>query len=582
MLTIAESEDINMKEKKLTRYPSIDKPWLKYYSDEATNVSLSEGSIYEYLWKNNQNHLGDTAIISFGKEITYGTLFQNIDKAANAFIALGVKSGDIVSILSLNTPETIYLIYALNKIGAIASMEPAIQSNQQLASSLQQTGTNILAILDIFCDRYLSVLEKFLLQKVIVLNVAGPTSIIDDKPNGKYCTYEQFLSNAHSLEKVTLHDGLRNAPAVIVQTSGTTAIPKKVILTNENINSVTLQYRVANFKFVRGETFLEIVPPYLSVGFTLQMHTPLCLGLKSIASLDPDPIKIAELFAACNPNNFMGGVAHVKEIATNPITQNMDLSGLRNFAVGGESISPEERDKINAYLSIHKASIKLITGYGMTELSSSVITEQQDVENSKSIGIPLSKVVVKAVDMDTEMELPYQEIGELMVQSPSMMREYMNNPDETARTISIDSNGGRWLHTGDLGYIDEEGFVYIVGRIKKIFQTLDIESHQIFKLYPDYIESEINNCPLVNRCAVITVQDATRLQVPIAFLTLKEMFPNAKSIIESYLKDRLASYNMPEKYIIIDQIPLLASGKIDYRALEEKYLNKTNISSRTD
>lgn len=576
MLTIVESEDIiNMKEKKLTSYPSIDKPWLKYYSDEAINVPLPEGSIYEYLWKYNQNHLGDTAIISFGKEITYGTLFQNIDKAANAFIASGVKSGDIVSILSLNTPETIYLIYALNKIGAIASMEPTIQSNQQLASSLQQTGTSILAILDIFFGKYLSVLEKLPLQKVIILNAADPAPTTDAKLNGKYFTYEQFLHSVHSLEKVTRQNGLRNAPAAIVQTSGTTAIPKKVILTNENINSVTLQYRVANFKFVRGETFLEIVPPYLSVGFTLQMHTPLCLGLKSIASLDPDPVKIAGLFAACNPNNFMGGVAHVKEIATNPITQNMDLSGLRNFAVGGESISPEERDEINAYLSIHKASIKLITGYGMTELSSSVITEQQNVENSKSIGIPLSKVVVKAVDMDTEMELPYQGIGELMVQSPSMMREYMNNPEETARTISIDSSGGRWLHTGDLGYIDEEGFVYIVGRIKKIFQTLDIESHQIFKLYPDYIESEINNCPMVNRCAVITVEDATRLQVPIVFLTLKEMLPNAKSVIENCLKDRMASYNMPAKYIIIDRLPLLASGKIDYKVLEGKYLNET-------
>lgn len=551
----------------LTGYPSIDKPWLKYYTPEAINAKVPDCSIYEYLWKCNQFHLGETAIVYFGQRITYGELFSCIDKAASGLIGMGVKAGDIVSVLSLNTPETISIIYALNKIGAVVSMEPVTQTSQLLDASIKETHTRLIAILDMFATKYSAALQNASLQKVLILNSGIPNQSFEY--NEKCCSYNEFLLSANEAHNIPAYHSQKNTPAVIIQTSGTTAIPKKVVLTNENVNSVVLQYDVANFQFVRGETFLEIVPPYLSVGFTLQMHTPLCLGLKSIISLDPDPKKVAEMFAAYNPNNFMAGVAHVKEIAKNPLTQNMDLSALRNFAIGGESIPCEERDEINNYLVKHNASIKLITGYGMTELSSSVITEQKNAQNSKSIGIPLSKVVVKVVDVDTGSELSYQETGELLIQSPSMMKEYMGKQKETVDTIEVDAAGERWLHTGDLGYVDENGFVFIVGRIKRIFQTFDPESHQIYKLYPDYIESEISGCPIVERAAVIAVTDELLLQKPIAFIVLKDKSLDAESIIREYLLDRMASYNMPAEFIVIEQIPLLANGKIDYRKLED-------------
>ncbi len=559
-------------ENNMTGFPSIDKPWLKYYTEEAVASKIPEGSIYEHLLSCNQDYIDDTAIIYFGKKIAYKELFQCIDRAAFSFHYLGVRHGDIVSILSLSTPETIASIYALNKIGAIVSMEPVTQTNQLLEKSLKDTNTEIVLILDLFFDKYTETLDKMPLKNVIVLKTYIHSVEISKMSIDKYLTFDVFLMLSDNKQiKFNAYNFDENDPAVIVQTSGTTAIPKKVVLTNKSINSVVWQYNVANLEFVRGETFLEIVPPHLSVGFTLQMHTPLCLGLQSIIGLDADPQKVTEMFAIYNPNNFMAGVSHVKAIASSPLTQNMNLAKLKNFAIGGESIAPEERVQINNYLMEHGAKINLITGYGMTELSSSVITEQKDIQNINSIGIPLSHVSSKIIDIDTYEELTYHKTGELLVSSPSMMLEYLNNKGETSKVIDIDSNGIRWLHTGDVGYIDEDGYVYIVGRLKRIFQVFDLESNMIFKMYPDYVEGVIDGCYIVNRAAVIVVEDSQLINKAIAFIELKEKCERPIEIIKEYVYERLEPYNRPIEYIVIDKIPLLPNGKINYRELEGKH-----------
>ncbi len=559
------------KAKNMTGYPSIDKPWLKYYTEEAITSAIPEASIYEYLLSCNKDYTDDIAIMYFGKTISYQQLFQMIEGAANSFRLLDVKQGDIVSVLSLCTPETIASVYALNKIGAIVSMEPITQTNQLLEQSLQETNTKIILVLDIFYEAYAQTLNNVLLKKVIILRTNIQSMPSFNLSVDKYLTFEAFigLSENQQIANSTYHFS-ENEPAVIVQTSGTTAIAKKVVLTNKNINSVVWQYNIANLDFIRGETFLEIVPPHLAVGFTLQMHTPLCLGLRSIIGLDADPQKVVAMFAAYNPNNFMAGVAHVKAIAASPLTQNMDLSNLKNFAIGGESISPEERNQINHYLTEHGAKIKLITGYGMTELSSSVITEQKGIENINSIGIPLSHASAKIVDIETQKELTYCKTGEILISSPSMMLEYRNNKNETDKVIDVDSDGVRWLHTGDVGYIDQEGYIYVVGRLKRIYQVFDFESNMIFKMYPDYIEGEIDNCPIVNRAAIVVVEDSKLINKAIAFIELKKDCKNPVETIKEHIAERLEPYNRPVGYVIIEKMPLLSSGKINYRVLEEK------------
>ena len=307
------------------------------------------------------------------------------------------------------------------------------------------------------------------------------------------------------------------------------------------------------------------------------MHTPLCLGLCSIIGLNSDPQIVVEMFVRFNPNNFMAGIAHVKAIASSPISQKMDLSKLRNYRIGGENIPENEREEIDDYLKKCGARVKLMTGYGMTELSSSVIAEQPNAHNPKSIGIPLSHVAAKIVDLDSGEEVTYGKTGELLISSPSAMLGYMNNEVETKRAIEIGVDGTRWLHTGDIGYIDEDGFVYIVGRLKRIFQTFDMESNMIFKMYPDYIESEIDSCPIVNRAAVIAIEDEKLINKAVAFVELKENVDDSIKIIKNYVQSRLEPYNRPVEYILIDKLPLLQNGKVDYRHLSRLYESSRSI-----
>lgn len=565
-----------MNRKIMTGFPSKDKPWLKYYNEAAINSKIPDCSIYEYLLKCNEEYLDDTAIIYFDRTLTFKEIFQLIDRTAGAFASVGVKPGKTVSVLSLSTPETIACIYALNKIGALISMEPITQTNQLLERSLLETRTNVVVVLDMFFQKYAETLTKLPLKKVVVLDKLIPQIDFNQLPNEKYCSFDNFCASASSYSS-QIHEGKGNEPAVIVQTSGTTAIPKKVLLTNQNINSVALQYGVANFNFIRGETFLEIVPPHLSVGFTIQMHLPLCLGIRSIIGLNSDPQKVVEMFVRFNPNNFMAGIAHVKAIASSPISQEMDLSKLRNYGIGGESIPENERKEIDDYLKKCGAHVKLMTGYGMTELSSSVIAEQPNTQNPRSIGIPLSHVTAKIVDLDSGEEVTYGKTGELLISSPSVMLEYMNNEEETKRAIETDTDGTRWLHTGDIGYIDEDGFVYIVGRLKRIFQTFDVESNMIFKMYPDYIESEIDSCPIVNRAAVIAIEDEKLINKAVAFVELKENADDPIILIKNHVLSRLEPYNRPVEYVLIDELPLLQNGKVDYRQLSRLYEGSESI-----
>ena len=225
-------------EKCITGYPSIDKPWQSFYSTGAITAELPENSIYEYLFDCNQKNLNEPAIIYFDRTVKYCDLFELIDKVAKSFISVGVKQNDIVSILSLSTPETIACIYALNKIGAVISMEPITQTNKLLSHSLLETSTEVIVVLDIFFQKYAETFAKLPIKKVIVLDTVAGQNDYSDLQGEKYLPFASFCMLPETETCIELPRSRGDDPAVIVQTSGTTAIPKKVILTNKNINSV--------------------------------------------------------------------------------------------------------------------------------------------------------------------------------------------------------------------------------------------------------------------------------------------------------------------------------------------------------
>ena len=566
-------------EHELTGFPSIDKPWLKYYSEESIHTPLPQKILYRYLYENNRNHMESIALNYFGNRITYQKFFEHIKETADAFTMAGIKRGDIVTILSLITPETIYCIYALNYIGAVANMGYLSLSEDEIIQMVEKTNSKAIIVLDIAAEKVIHVQERLTSGMTIILPVESSMpwlmkSILKLKkkklPNdGKQVlTYPSFVKKYAGQKQAAEVQWEENQPAVLVYTSGTTGEPKGVVLTNDNINAVAFQYRYSGMRFKVGETILTFMPPFLAIGFCLNVHMPLTIGLEEVISPNPDAVVLTKLYKKCRPNHFVAAPTNILQIID--AMQGKSMSHCITLAGGGESMTPQQEEMVNTYLAEHGSDAKYITGYGMTEFAATVTTGLNNVYRENTLGIPLCKTIVKIVDTETGKELPYGEVGELCFNTPSQMKEYYQNTKETAETIRQHEDGMKWIHTGDLGWVDQDGFVHFKGRMKRIYMTQG-EDGTLYKVFPARTEMVLMELGNVKKCAVTVRMEGKLVKEQIAYLVLdkKAETENVLKTVRAHCRKMLPSHSVPGKYILLDEIPLTQSGKTDYRALEK-------------
>ena len=569
----------NRTERELTGFPSIDKPWLKYYSEEAIQTSLPQKTLYGYLYENNRNHMESIALNYFGNRITYQKFFEHIKETADAFATAGIKQGDMVTILSLLTPETIYCIYALNYIGAVANMGYLSFSEDEIVQMVEKTNSKAIIVLDVATEKVIHVQERLTSGMMIILPVESSMpwlmkSILKLKkkklPNdgNRVLTYPSFVKEYAGQKQAAEVQWEEDQPAVLVYISGTTGEPKGVVLTNDNINAVAFQYRYSGLKFKTGETILAFMPPFLAIGFCLNVHMPLTLGLEEILGPNPDSDVITKLYKKNKPNHFVAAPTNILQIID--AMQGKSMSHCITLAGGGESMTPQQEEMVNTYLAEHGSDAKYITGYGMTEFAATVTTGLNNVYQENTLGIPLCKTIVKIVDTETGKELPYGEVGELCFHTPSQMKEYYQNLKETGETIRQHEDGMKWIHTGDLGWVDQDGFVHFKGRMKRIYMTQG-EDGTLYKVFPARTEMVLMELGNVKKCAVMVRMEGKLVKEQIAYLVLdkKAEKENVLKTVRTHCRKMLPSHSVPGKYIILDEIPLTQSGKTDYRALEK-------------
>ena len=554
-------------EKKLTGYPSIDKPWLKYYSEEAINTPLPECTMYEYIWENNKDYLSDIALRYYGTKISYGKLFENIKKAANAFYSMGVRDGDVVTIMSMHTPETVYAIYALSFIGATANMAYMTLTEKEILATLKNTESKLFLVLDAALDKVDTLKGKISIPVVVMsitesmpfcMNIAYRMKTKAAKHN--FIAWKDFLSQRAIEAAISSNHA---APVVIVYTSGTTGEPKGVVLSSDNLNAVPAQLLKTDRNYQRQETFLHTIPIFVAFGIGMLHHgisTGICMILGIVTGFE----SMGKLFSKVKPQRFVSGppvLDCIMKYTKGSLNHFIDFTG------GGEAIAPEKEEEFNRWLSDHHAKTRYFAGYGMSEFASVAALNMKGAYKQGSVGIPLVYANIKVVDPVSCEIKKYNETGEICICAPNTMREYLKDPEATAKAIEIDEAGRRWMHTGDLGYVDMDGFVFIVGRLKRVYLTRSTDG-SIVKIYPQRIEDIIKSNPLVENCGVITQKDEERINYPI--VTIKE--DHDKDIIEQ-LKAlacrELPEYDCPEQFFILDTMPMTASGKIDYRALEK-------------
>lgn len=564
-----------------TGYPSVDKPWLKYYSEEAINAPLPECTIYEYLYENNKDYPSDIAIHYLGRKISYKELFENIDKTAAAFLKAGVKEKEIVTVALPSIPEALFCVYALNKIGAVANMIHPLAGKEETLFYFNEVQSRIAVIFDGAYSSIADAVGKSSVEKVIVASPADslPAALklayklkmkVPDLDGKVFQNWKDFLREGRGTFVKAAKKDCREM-AIISHTGGTTGEPKGVMCSDKSVNAIIWSL-LKSTQHERQQRFLVQLPPFINYSLVNSMLEPLSCGVTLYLVPDYKPSKIGYYLKKYRPNHINSIPPYIEAMLKAPEIKKLDLSFLINLSSGGDGMSEESEALINTLLKNRGANTRLAKGYGMTELISCATFTYEGSNAVGCIGIPLAKINCRIVDPETNEELSYGESGEICFAGETLMLGYYNNPKATEGLIKLHQDGLKWLHTGDLGHINADGQIFVTGRIKRIVLTKG-QDEQVTKLFPDRIEKAICLHPAVELCCVVGVPDQERINYPKAYVVLKSGKGDRGPIREEVLqicREHLPAYMVPDEIEFLTDLPRTARGKIDYRELERE------------
>ena len=560
-------------------YASQAKPWLKYYDQKFIDQTLPALSAFEYVCQRSKNHLNDTALDYYGRKFTYADLIVNVKKTAAALRGAGVKKGDIITVVSVMTPEVIALFYAADMMGATLNLVDPRYSVEGIREYIEEVDSHLLVCLNVVYERCRQASKRTNVEKVIVLSPADslpPVMAVGYKlttpDKNKYASnvirWKQFMAGGKD-QSTAAEPYDPDHACVVVHTGGTTGSPKGVMLTDDCFNGIALQFQAYPKLFHRGQKLMNVMPPFIAYGFACGIHLPLVLGFTVIIIPNLDPAKLGSLVLKHKPEHMFGVPTHYQQLAADPKLRDKDLSFIINYAAGGDSLSRGAEQTVNDFLAAHGARYPIAKGYGMTEVSSAATVAAGLDNKPGSVGIPMVNTVVAAFEPGTDQELPIGQRGELCISGPCLMKGYYNKPEETAILLRRHPDGRVWAHTGDMGYLDEDGFVYLDSRIKRM-----IIRHDGFKVFPSMIENVVSRHPAVHQCSVVGCadKDHTQGRLPFVYIVLKaDTTAKKKQVIrelERMCAEELPEYVQPVAYKFISSMPMTPVGKVDYRQLE--------------
>ncbi len=565
--------DVFRKKKK-----KIPAPWAKYYTKEELNYKIPNISLYEQVRLSSIKYPKFLAIKYMNKKITYQDFVKKIDQASRSFKSLGIRKGDVVTICMPNLPEALITFYALNKLGAIGNMLHPLSAEEEIKQSLISTKSKYMVFVDMFYDKIENIIRETKVKKVIFVCPADSLNIImrtgyHIKQIGKYKKYphdelfmnwRQFMRLGKHMKEETYVKYGKNTPAVILHSGGTSGKPKNVVIQNRAFILAAYQEKVQMKRLHAGDCCLAIMPNFHGFGLSVLMHTPLALGCYSILIPQFDAKKFDTLFKKTRPTCVLGVPTLYEALISCHNEKNLDLSFLKYVVSGGDILTEGLEKSVNEYFRKHNCDAIITQGYGLSEALAAVTLACDDVNKSGSVGIPLVGNHIKIIDPGTEETLPYGEVGEIVVNGKALMMGYLNDESETNEALRIHKDGHVWLHTGDLGYMDEDGFIFYKGRQKRMIITSG------YNVYPNHIEEVIEAHPAVLQCSVIGVPHPYKQEVPKAFIVLKSGYHGlfTKTDIKNYCKKNLAKYMVPYEFVFRKQLPKTKLGKVDFQKLK--------------
>ena len=563
---------------------SAQAPWLKFYGEAPAHLDYPQKTIYQIVRDTAKLHPNQVAYEFMGKETSYSRFMERIDRTARALIALGIGKGDRVTICMPNSPQALDTFYALNRIGAVSNMIHPLSAPTEIAFYLNFSHSKAILTLDQFYPKLeeirdqlenpVKILIAFVRDELPVpLSLLYPVSKAARKipklpKDGDFILWNDFLRAGARVKELPPDDMSYREGASILYSGGTTGTTKGILLSSANFNATALQTIAASgLPTIVGKKMLSVMPVFHGFGLGIGIHTALVGGARCILVPQFNVKTYAQLLVKKKPNLIPGVPTLFEALLRTDLLEKADLSFLDGMFSGGDSLSVELKRKVDDFLKAHHAKIQIREGYGTTECVTASCLTPKDYARSGSIGIPFPDTYYKIVRPGTGEEVPPNSEGEICISGPSVMMGYVDNPEETAQTLRRHADGRIWVHTGDLGVMDEDGFVYFRQRIKRMIITSG------YNVYPSQLENIIDGHEKVLCSCVVGVKDAYKMQKVKAFVVLRPEFRPSEEIrseLMAYCRKHIAKYAMPYEIEFRDELPKTLVGKVAYRVLEEE------------
>ncbi|NLY82015.1 MAG: long-chain fatty acid--CoA ligase [Clostridiales bacterium] len=552
----------------------VKRPWISSMGEIPFHIELFKGTIYERVEETARKYPDLTAYEFMDRKVSYKNFIKEINDCAKSLKVIGIKPNEKVAICMPNLPQAIITFYAVNLVGAISVMIHPLSAKNEIENYLIESDSAACIALDMAYDKFSDVkLSNLVIASVkdvispfkkIAYSLTEGKDIKKISNDANIIWWESFLKLGKEYKEEYIVKRDKNDPAVMLFSGGTTGKPKVIVISNYSINAIGAQIVASNPVLEPGDKLLAIMPLFHGYGLG-GVHTMMTLGGQSILIPRFEPQRYADLINKYKPNLLAGVPALYEVFIRMKGLEKADLSFLKCIASGGDAISPDLKLRLDEFLKERGCSVKIREGYGLTESMASVCSAPLYKNKEGSIGIPLPDMYFKICKLGTDDEVNYGVEGEICLTGPTIMLGYYKDQRETKKVMHIHEDGYTWLHTGDLGSMDEDGFIYFTQRIKRLIVTNG------YTVYPAQIEAALDSHEKVYKSCVVGIPDEVRGQKIKAYLVLAigvEPTEDIKNEILKHCNKRIAKYAWPKTAEFKDEFPKTLIGKVDYRSLE--------------
>ena len=562
---------------------NMHKPWVKHYDPWfKEHLVYPEDTLYGIVQKTADRYPDYTALSFMGQKITYQRMMALVDQAAAGLTAIGFSTGSVATICLPNTPHAVIFFYAVNRLGGICNMVHPLTPAEEMAHYIRTTRSDYLIVLDAMLPKHREMLMQSRIRTTIVCSIMDYLSkvmsfgfyltkgrkIPSVKTENRFLLWKDFLKPAAGLPEPAADS---RACAVYLHSGGTTGSPKTIMLSSFNFNALASQGSqiiglTENPDYdPKGLSMVTILPLFHGFGLCMGMHTMLVIGLTAILVPQFSPEVLATIIVKEKPNYLAAVPTLYEGILKNPKLKNADLSSIKAVFCGGDSLPTDLRHRFDAFLKSHGSTCTLREGYGLTETVTVCAVNPERDARDETVGLPLSDVLMKVVVPGTTEEVAIGSDGEFCITAPTVMMGYLDDEEATRETIRRHPDGHDWVHTGDFGFMDADGYFHFKQRMKRILKVSGVP------VFPSQIEDSISKVPGVRLACVIGVPHPYKMQVAKAFVVKDNPAESDEALrarILAHCERTMLQYAIPREIEFRDDLPRTKVGKIDFVALE--------------